>query len=81
MGEVLQTFRFHLSSIGVGQTSMGAEIFDSQSEMRSCAAIDNNVGRNYTGYKGDTKWGHAEGTFEAWVKDLRKLLGKLSRKK
>ena len=65
-------------SIGVGRTSMEAEIFDTQTKIRLVAAIDTDVGRKYTGYKGDTKWAHAEGTFEAWAKDLRKLLNKLS---
>ena len=65
-------------SIGVGRTSMEAEIFDTQSKIRLVAAIDTDVGRKYTGYKGDTKWAHAEGTFEAWAKDLRKFLNKLS---
>ena len=65
-------------SIGVGRTSMEAEIFDTQTKIRLVAAIDTDVGRKYTGYQGDTKWAHAEGTFEAWAKDLRKLLNKLS---
>ena len=65
-------------SIGVGRTSMEAEIFDTQTKIRLVAAIDTDVGRKYTGYKGDTKWAHAEGTFEAWAKDLRKLLNILS---
>ncbi len=66
------------TSIGVGRTSMEAEIFDTQTKIRLVAAIDTDVGRKYTGYQGDTKWAHAEGTFEAWAKDLRKLLNKLS---
>ncbi len=66
------------TSIGVGKTSMEAEIFDTQSKMRLAAAIDEDVGSKYSGYKGDTKWSHAEGTFEAWAKDLRKFLNKLS---
>jgi len=65
-------------SIGVGRTSMEAEIFDTQTKIRLVAAIDTDVGRKYTGYKGDTKWSHAEGTFEAWAKDLREFLNKLS---
>lgn len=68
-------------SIGVGRTSMEGEIFDSMSGMRLCAAIDREVGGKYTGYKGDTKWAHAEGTFEAWGKDLRKFLDKVSGRK
>ena len=69
------------TSIGVGRTSMEAEIFDTQSRMRLAAAIDTDVGKKYSGYKGDTKWGHAEGTFEAWAKDLRTFLDKLSGRK
>ena len=69
------------TSIGVGKTAMEAEIFDTQSKVRLAAAIDENVGGKYTGYKGDTKWAHAEGTFEAWAKDLRKFLEKLSGRK
>jgi len=69
------------TSIGVGRTSMEAEIFDTQSKMRLAAAIDTDVGKKYTGYKGDTKWSHAEGTFEAWAKDLREMLAKLSGRK
>ena len=68
------------TSIGVGKTSMEAEIFDTQSKMRLAAAIDENIGGKYTGYKGDTKWAHAEGTFEAWAKDLRKFLDNLTGK-
>ena len=68
-------------SIGVGRTSMEGEIFDSMSGMRLCAAIDIDVGRKYSGYKGDTKWAHAEGTFEAWGKDLQKFLDKVSGRK
>jgi len=68
-------------SIGVGRTSMEGEIFDTQSKMRLAATIDTDVGRKYSGYKGDTKWAHAEGTFEAWAKDLRKYLDKLSERK
>ena len=52
-----------------------------QSKMRLAAAIDTDVGKKYTGYKGDTKWSHAEGTFEAWAKDLREMLAKLSGRK
>ena len=66
------------TSIGVGKTSMEAEIFDTQSKMRLAAAIDEDVGSKYTGYKGDSKWAHAEGTFETWAKDLRKFLDNLS---
>ncbi len=66
------------TSIGVGKTSMEAEIFDTQSMMRLAAAIDEDVGSKYTGYKGDSKWAHAEGTFETWAKDLRKFLDNLS---
>ena len=69
------------TSIGVGRTSMEAEIFDTQSKMRLLAAIDTDVGKKYSGYKGDTKWSHAEGTFEAWAKDLRGMLDKLSGRK
>ena len=69
------------TSIGVGRTSMEAEIFDTQSKMRLLAAIDTDVGKKYSGYKGDTKWSHAEGTFEAWAKDLRKMLDKLTGRK
>ena len=69
------------TSVGVGRTSMEAEIFDTQSKMRLAAAIDTDVGKKYTGYKGDTKWSHAEGTFEAWAKDLREMLDKLSGRK
>ena len=69
------------TSIGVGRTSMEAEIFDTQSKMRLLAAIDTDVGKKYSGYKGDTKWSHAEGTFEAWAKDLREMLDKLSGRK
>ncbi len=68
-------------SIGVGRTSMEAEIFDTQNRMRLVAAIDTDVGKKYAGYKGDTKWAHAEGTFEAWAKDLRTFLDKLSGRK
>ena len=68
-------------STGVGRTSMEGEIFDSMSGMRLCAAIDIDVGRKYSGYKGDTKWAHAEGTFEAWGKDLQKFLDKVSGRK
>ena len=66
------------TSIGVGKTSMEAEIFDTQSMMRLAAAIDEDVGSKYSGYKGDSKWAHAEGTFETWAKDLRKFLDNLS---
>ena len=69
------------TSVGVGRTSMEAEIFDTQSKVRLAAAIDEDVGGKYTGYKGDTKWSHAEGTFEAWGKDLRTFLDKLSGRK